>query len=44
MNIWHDVAPERITPYDFLAVVEKKKGSKKKYKIDKGNGQIRLER
>lgn len=29
MNIWHDVAPERISTEDFLAVIEIKKGSKK---------------
>lgn len=44
MNIWHDVAPERITPYDFLAVVEIEKGSKKKYELDKETGLIRLDR
>ena len=44
MNIWHDVNPERITPYDFLAVVEIEKGSKKKYELDKETGLIRLDR
>lgn len=44
MNIWHDVAPERITPEDFLAVVEIEKGSKKKYELDKQTGLIRLDR
>ena len=44
MNIWHDVAPERITPYDFLAVVEIEKGSKKKYELDKETGLIILDR
>ena len=38
MNIWHDVNPERITPNDFLAVVEIEKGSKKKYELDKETG------
>ena len=44
MNIWHDVAPERITPNDFLAVVEIEKGSKKKYELDKQTGLIILDR
>ena len=44
MNIWHDVSPERITPNDFLAVVEIEKGSKKKYELDKETGLIRLDR
>ena len=44
MNIWHDIAPERITPEDFLAVVEIEKGSKKKYELDKQTGLIRLDR
>ena len=44
MNIWHDVSPERITPYNFLAVVGIEKGSKKKYELDKETGLIRLDR
>ncbi len=44
MNIWHDVSPERITPDDFLAVIEIEKGSKKKYELDKQTGLIRLDR
>ena len=44
MNIWHDVAPERITPNDFLAVIEIEKGSKKKYELDKQTGFLRLDR
>lgn len=44
MNVWHDVAPERITPYDFLAVVEIEKGSKKKYELDKETGHLILDR
>ena len=35
MNIWHNVSPERISPEDFLAVIEIKKGSKTKYELDK---------
>lgn len=28
-NIWHDIDPKRITPEDFIAVIEISKGSKK---------------
>ena len=34
-NIWHDISPKRITPEDFICVVEISKGSKKKYELDK---------
>ena len=44
MNIWHDVAPERMSTEDFLAVIEIKKGSKKKYELDKATGCIILDR
>lgn len=44
MNVWHDIAPERITPEDFLAVIEIEKGSKKKYELDKETGLIILDR
>ncbi len=44
MNIWHDVSPKRITPDDFLAVVEIEKGSKCKYELDKELGVLRLDR
>ena len=44
MNIWHDINPKRITPDDFIAVVEIKKGSKKKYELDKETGLIMLDR
>ena len=30
MNIWHDVAPELITPEKFMAVIEIRAGSRKK--------------
>ena len=39
-NIWHDMDPKRITPEDFIAVVEISKGSKKKYELDKTTGLI----
>ena len=44
MNIWHDVRPERIKPDNFLSVIEIKKGSKKKYELDKETGFIILDR
>ena len=44
MNIWHDIAPSRIAPEDFIAVVEIQKGSKKKYELDKETGLLRVDR
>lgn len=43
-NIWHDVKPSRISPEDFLCVVEISKGSRKKYELDKETGLIILDR
>lgn len=43
-NIWHDISPERITPTDFICVIEISKGSKKKYELDKETGFIILDR
>lgn len=43
-NIWHDIAVERVTPEDFIAVVEITKGSKKKYELDKETGLLKLDR
>ena len=43
-NIWHDISPKRITPEDFICVVEIPKGSKKKYEPDKETGFIMLDR
>ena len=43
-NIWHDISPKRITPDDFVCVVEISKGSKKKYELDKETGYIMLDR
>lgn len=43
-NVWHNVSPKRITPDDFLCVVEISKGSKKKYELDKETGYIILDR
>ena len=44
MNPWHDIKQERITPSDFLAVIEIEKGSKKKYELDKETGMLILDR
>lgn len=43
-NIWHDINPKRISPENFVAVVEISKGSKKKYELDKETGYLRLDR
>lgn len=44
MNIWHDIDESRITPDEFVAVIEIAKGSKKKYELDKETGFIKLDR
>ncbi len=43
-NIWHDISKKRITPEDFIAVIEIPKGSKKKYELDKETGFLILDR
>lgn len=43
-NIWHDIAPERIQPDDFIAVIEIPKGSKNKYELDRETGMLMLDR
>lgn len=43
-NIWHDINPSRISPEDFIAVIEIEKGSKNKYELDKETGHIILDR
>ncbi len=43
-NIWHDISPKRITPSDFMCVIEIPKGSKVKYELDKETGHIMLDR
>ena len=43
-NIWHNISPKRVTPTDFIAVIEIEKGSKKKYELDKETGYITLDR
>ena len=44
MNIWHDVAADRIAADNFLAVIEISKGSKQKYELDKKTGILILDR
>ena len=44
MNIWHDIAEERIKKDDFVAVIEISKGGKNKYELDKETGLLRLDR
>lgn len=44
MNIWHDIAPEEISPEEFMAVIEIPAGSKKKYELDKKTGLLVLDR
>lgn len=44
MNIWHDIAPSRISPADFMAVIEISRGSKVKYEMDKETGLLRMDR
>ena len=43
-NIWHDISPKRITPEDFIAVIEITKGSKRKYELDKETALLILDR
>ncbi len=44
MNPWHNFKDERISPENFVAVVEIPKGSKNKYELDKDSGLLRLDR
>lgn len=44
LNIWHNISPKRISPEDFVAVIEIPKGSKIKYELDKETGLIKLDR
>ncbi|WP_455383277.1 inorganic diphosphatase [Salinispira pacifica] len=44
MNPWHDIDASRISPENFVSVIEIPKGSKKKYELDKRSGLIRLDR
>ncbi len=44
MNILHDISPKRISPHDFICVIEISKGSKMKYELDKETGMLKLDR
>ena len=44
MHCWHDVKPTRITPENFLSLIEISKGSKNKYELDKETGHLILDR
>lgn len=44
MNIWHDIDSSRITPEEFIVVIEIPKGSKTKYELDKQTGLLMLDR
>jgi len=44
MNIYHDISPARITPSDFIAVIEIPQNSKIKYELDKETGLIEMDR
>ena len=44
MNIWHDIAKERIKEDEFYAVIEISMGSKNKYELDKETGMLLLDR
>ena len=44
MNIWHDIAEERIKTDDFMCYIEIQKGSKSKYELDKATGVLKLDR
>ncbi len=44
MNIWHDIAKDRIKADEFYAVIEIPMGSKNKYELDKETGMLLLDR
>ena len=44
MNIWHDIDSSRISPEEFMVVIEIPKGSKTKYELDKQTGLLQLDR
>lgn len=43
-NLWHSISPSRVSPEDFIAVIEIEKGSKNKYELDKDSGALILDR
>ncbi len=44
MNVWHEISRERITPEEFVAVIEISHGGKNKYELDKDTGMLILDR
>lgn len=44
MNVWHELAADRVTAKKFEAFIEIPKGSKVKYELDKETGLLRLDR
>ena len=44
MNIWHEMAQERVTPDSFYAVIEISRGGKVKYELDKETGLLIMDR
>lgn len=44
MNIWHDIESNRISPIEFISVIEISKNSKQKYELDKTTGLLKLDR
>jgi len=44
MNILHDISDSRITPEEFIAVIEIPTGTSVKYEIDKETGMLMLDR
>ncbi|MDE5917698.1 MAG: inorganic diphosphatase, partial [Oscillospiraceae bacterium] len=44
MNIWYNISPKKVSPEDFIAVIEIPKGSKIKYELDKETGCMKLDR
>ena len=43
-SIWHSINTQRVTPTDFICVIEISKGSKNKYELDKDTGLLILDR
>ena len=43
-SIWHTMSTKRVTPTDFVCVIEISKGSKNKYELDKETGLLILDR
>ena len=44
MNIWHDIAPSRVTKDCFMAVIEIEKKGNVKYELDKETGFLMVDR